>query len=214
MVLFALLPPPRPLDTITLTETTVMLVPGTPPKTDRPAPPPLPAPLLRPHVESVAPPDFTVATITPPSPVPLPAIAPLSTPVLGGVPSGTGASAGSANGTLGTGDGVSGCFDAAWARAVRDRIGHFYRYPRSAMGTHGVVMMQFTVHASGRVQMVKVATSSGNKWLDRAAYNMVEAAQPLPHIPERMHAMRVKAEMAINFGADGVNFPGSPNTCE
>jgi len=29
-----------------------------------------------------------------------------------------------------------------------------------------------------------------------------------------MHATRVMAEMAINFGLDGVNFPGSPNTCE
>jgi len=214
MALIALLSPSLPPDTVILSETTVRLLPDTPPKTDRPSPPPLPALLIRPHVESVAPPDFTVATITPPSPVPLPAIAPLSTPILGGVPSGTGASAGSADGTLGTGDGVSGCFDAAWARAVRDRIGHFYRYPRSAMGTRGVVMMQFTVHASGRLQMVKVAASSGNKWLDRAAYDMVEAAQPLPHIPERMHAMRVLAEMAISFGNNGVSFPGSPNTCE
>ena len=62
--------------------------------------------------------------------------------------------------------------------------------------------------------MLKVATSSGNKWLDRAAYDMVREAQPLPHIPDRMHATRVMAEMPINFGVDRRDFPGSPNTCE
>ena len=214
MALFALLPPPLPPHTMILSETTVVLAPDMPSKTDLPTPPPVPVRLLRPHVESIAPPDFTVATVTPPSPVPLPAIAPLSTPILGGTPSGPGASAGSGNGIFGTGNAASGCFDAAWARAVRDRIGEFYRYPPSAMGAHGVVMMQFTVHASGRLEMLKVATSSGNKWLDRAAYDMVHEAQPLPHIPGRMHAMRVIAEMAISFGAAGVGFPGSPDTCE
>jgi TonB family protein len=213
MALFALLPQPMAAVTV-LSETTVMLVPDMPSKTDLPTPPPVPVRLLRPHVESIAPPDFTVATVTPPSPAPLPAIAPLSTPMLGGTPSGTGALASSGNGTVGTGGAVSGCFDAAWARAVRDRIGEFYRYPSSAMGAHGVVMMQFTVHASGRLEMEKVATSSGNKWLDRAAYDMVHEAQPLPHVPPRMHAMRVLAEMAIGFGAAGVSFPGSPDTCE
>ena len=213
LALIALLPPPLPTDTAILSETTVMLVRDMPSKTDLPTPPPVPVRLLRPHVESIAPPDFTVATVTPPSPVPLPAIAPLSAPILGGNPSGPGASAGSGNGLIGTGNAASGCFDAVWARAVRDRIGQFYRYPRSAMGTRGVVMMQFTVHASGRLEMLKVATSSGNKWLDRAAYDMVHEAQPLPHVPDRMHAMRVMAEMAIGFGADGVSFPGSPDTC-
>jgi len=213
LALIALLPPPLP-DTMILSETTVRLLPDMPSKTDLPTPPPVPVRLLRPHVESIAPPDFTVASVTPASPVPLPAIAPLSTPILGGAPSGPGASAGSANGIVGTGDAVSGCFDAAWARAVRDQIGEFYRYPPSAMGAHGLVMMQFTVHTSGRLEMLKVATGSGNKWLDRAAYDMVREAQPLPHIPNRMHAMRVIAEMAISFGDSDVSFPGSPNTCE
>jgi protein TonB len=213
MALLTLLPPPLPTDTVILSETTVRLLPDMPPKTDLPTPPPVPVRLLRPHVESIAPPDFTVASLTPPSPVPLPASVPLSTPILGGNPSGTGASAGSADGLIGTGNAASGCFDAVWARAVRDRIGQFYRYPRGARGTRGVVMMQFTIHASGRLQMLKVATSSGNKWLDHAAYDMVQAAQPLPRVPERMHAVRVMAEMAINFGADGVSFPGSPDTC-
>lgn len=212
--LIALLPPPLPPDILTLTETTVRILPDMPSKMDRPTPPPVPVRLLRPHVESIAPPDFTVASVTPPSPAPLPAAAPLPTPLLGGNPSSPGESAGSANGLIGTGNAVSGCFDAAWARAVRDRIGKFYRYPRAAKGTRGVVMMQFTIHASGRLEMLKVETSSGNKWLDREAYEMVQAAQPLPHVPDRMHATRVMAEMAINFGLQGVNFPGSPNTCE
>jgi protein TonB len=212
--LIALLPPPLTPDTIILAETTVRILPDMPPKKDHPTPPTVPVRLLLPHVQSIAPPDFTIASITPPSPAPLPAAEPLSTPLLGGNPSGPGESAGSANGIIGTGDAVSGCFDAAWARAVRDRIGQFYRYPRSAGGTRGIVMMEFTIHASGRLEMLKVETSSGNKSLDRAAYDMVRAAQPLPHVPDRMHATRVMAEMPINFGVDGVSFPVSPNTCE
>jgi protein TonB len=213
LFLVALIPPPRAPE-ITLSETTALLLPDPPAKTDRPAPPLLPMLLIRPHVESVAPPDFTVATLTPPSPVPLPAIAPLSTPLLGGIPSGAGASAGSANGSMGTGDAASGCFDAAWARAVRDQIGHYYHYPRGARGARGIVMMQFTVHRSGRVEMLKVGTSSGNKWLDREAYDMVREAEPLPQVPERMHARRVKAQMPINFGVEGAIFSPTPDSCE
>jgi protein TonB len=212
--LVALLPPPLPPDAVILSETTVRILPDMPPKKDRPTPPTVPVRLLLPHMQSIAPPDFTVDSVTPPSPAPLPAAEPLPTPLLGGNPSGPGDSAGSANGIIGTGNAVSGCFDAAWARAVRDRIGLFYRYPRGAKGTRGVVMMQFTIHASGRLEMLKVETSSGNKWLDREAYEMVQAAQPLPHVPDRMHATRVMAEMPINFGVDGVSFPVSPNTCE
>jgi len=212
--LIALLPPPRPPHTVVLSETSVRLLPDMPAKTDRPTPPTVPVRLLLPHVQSIAPPDFTVASVTPPSPAPLPAAEPLPTPLLGGNPSGPGESAGSANGLIGTGNAVSGCFDAAWARAVRDRIGQFYRYPRSAGGTRGIVMMEFTIHASGRLEMLKIETSSGNKSLDRAAYDMVRAAQPLPHVPDHMHATRVMAEMPINFGVEGVSFPVSPNTCE
>jgi protein TonB len=213
LFLLALIQPPRARE-IALSETTAILLPDAPAKADRPAPPLLPMPLIRPRVESIAPPDFTVATLTPPSPVPLPAIAPLSTPLLGGVPSGTGASAGSGNGAIGTGAAASGCFDAAWARAVRDRIGHFYHYPRGARGARGIVMMQLTIHNSGRLELLKIGASSGNKWLDREAYEMVRAAAPLPHVPDRMHAVRVKAEMPINFGVEGASFSPTPDSCE
>jgi len=212
--LIALLPPRLPPDTVMLSETTVRILPDMPSKKDRPTPPTVPVRLLLPHVQSIAPPDFTVASVTPPSPVPLPAAEPLSTPLLGGNPSGPGTSAGSANGLIGTGNADSGCFDAAWGRAVRDRIGHFFYYPRSARDATGVVMMVFTVHASGRLEMLKIETSSGNKSLDRAAYDMVRAAQPLPPVPDRMHATRVMAEMPINFGVEGASFPVSPTTCE
>ena len=84
--LIALLPPPLPPDTVMLSETTVRILPDMPPKMGRPTPPTVPVRLLRPHVQSIAPPDFTVASVSPPSPAPLPPAEPLSTPLLGGTP--------------------------------------------------------------------------------------------------------------------------------
>jgi TonB family protein len=214
LALIALLPPPLPPDTMILSETTVRLLPDTPHKTTPRPPPPFLAPLIRPHAESASPPDFTVAPAAIPLRAPLPAFAPVSSSLAGGITASLGASAGSANGKNGNGEAASGCFDAVWAQAVTNHVGRFYRYPRSANGATGIVMMDFTVRRSGRLDMLQVGKTSGSDSLDRVAYEMVRHAVPLPRIPERMHAERVTVELPIGFGADVANLQPSPGTCE
>jgi protein TonB len=216
LALFALLPPvitPQP-DPQAL-KTIVMLLPS-PPKTRTERTAPFLAPLIKPHAENIAPPDFTIALAAPPAPAALPAAEPLSTPLLGGKPSGNGASAGSANGTNGNGNAVSGCFDAAWAQAVTDRIGKFFRHPRSSSGRDltGIVMVDFTVHRGGWVENVEIGKSSGNDRIDRVASEMVRRASPVPRIPDRMHTDQARVELPMNFGVEGATFQPSPNTCE
>jgi len=215
VALIALLPPPLPQPDMPALETITILLPSPPkPKTERTAP--FLAPLIRPHAENIAPPNFTVASAAPPAPAPLPAIEPLPTPLLGGKPSGGGASAGSENGTNGNGDIASGCFDAAWAQAVTDRIGKFFRHPRSSGGRDltGIVMVDFTVHRGGWVEDVEIGKSSGNDRIDRVASEMVRRAAPLPRIPDRMHTDQARVELPMNFGVEGATFQPSPNTCQ
>lgn len=212
LALLALLPSPISQPNLPVLKTITILLPS-PPRTRTERTAPFLAPLIRPRAENIAPPDFTVASAAPPAPAPLPAIEPLSTPLLGGRPSGSGASAGSANGTNGDGDAVSGCFDAAWAQAVTNRISQFYR-PRSLRGATGIVMMDFTVRRSGWVEDVEVGKSSGNDRIDRVAYEMVRRAVPLPRIPDRMHTDQARVELPMNFGVEGAIFQPSPNTCQ
>jgi protein TonB len=213
LALLALLSPPMAAE-VTLSETTAILLPDRPHKTTPRPPAPFMAPLIRPHAESASPPDFTVAPTAVPLRAPLPAFAPVSSPLAGGITASLGASAGSANGKNGDGEAASGCFDAVWAQAVTNQVGRFYRYPRGADGATGIVMMDFTVRRSGRLDMLQVGKTSGSDSLDRVAYEMVRKAQPLPRIPERMHAERVTVELPIGFGVEGANLHPSPGTCE
>ena len=215
LALIALLPRPAPQPEMPTLKTITVLLPS-PPRTRTERTAPFLAPLIKPHVENIAPPNFTIASIAPPAPAPLPAIEPLPTPLLGGKPSGTGASAGSANGANGNGDAASGCFDAAWAQAVTNRIGKFFRYPRSNSMRilTGIVMIDFTVHRGGWVEQVEVGKSSGNDRIDQVAYEMVRRAAPLPRIPDRMHTDQARVELPINFGVEGATFQPSADSCK
>jgi TonB family protein len=211
MALLALLLPPSLQSDVPTLETLAILLPDPPGKK---ADLPLPAffaPLIKPHAESAALPDFTVASATLPSPILVTPPTIQTSLLIGGAPTGTGAS-GSANGTNGNGDATSGCFDAAWAQAVTDRIGQFY-HPRSTHGAIGIVMMDFTVRRSGWVEDVEVGKSSGNDHLDRMAYEMVRHAAPLPRIPNRMHTDQTRVELPMNFGVEGAIFHPAPGTC-
>ena len=213
--LLAWLPPPSP-PKAALSETTAILMPEAPRKMTVRPPPPFLARLIKLHAETVAPPAFTVVPAPPPpAPAQLPASAATASLLAGGAPSGTsagdGAASGSANGTNGNGKDISGCFDAAWGRAVTDRVGRFYRKPR-ANGATGVVIVQFTIRRSGWLDMLKIGKSSGNEALDQAAYEMVKRALPLPAIPDRMHTKRISVELPIRFGTQD-NFQPSSGTC-
>jgi TonB family protein len=172
--------------------------------------PPALAHLIRPPVQSVSLPVFTIASAAPTWPAPLPASAARTSPLTGGT-SGDGVigQAGAGNGN-GGGNGAAGCLDAAWMQAVTDRVRHFFYYPPSAltMRSTGVVMVHFVVRQDGRLERLEVGKSSGDAVLDNAATDMVHLAQPLPAIPERMHADRVDAILPIYFGP---RFNGSPS---
>ena len=196
----AMPPKPEPIEIVT------KLVPNVPIKKLVLDPPPFVTHLIHPPVQSIAPPAFTVATEAPLAPLPTSAAA--SSPLTGGASDDKG-QGGSANGRNGNGSALSACWDAAWAMAVRDRIGHFFYYPERASRGHvtGVVRVRMVVRHDGRLDLVEVYTSSGSRVLDSAATDMVRKAQPLPAIPERMHADKIDAEMPIGFGLSADEHP-------
>jgi len=206
------------------------LMPEAPRRTSAPRPPPFPVRLTRPREQSIAPPSFTVAPDVAP-PAPSSSSAPVS-PLIGSASAGTGAAeqtgpasggsgtamAGqmaSADGTNGNDSAHSGCWDAAWAQSVTDRIGHYFYYPPRARQQHatGVVMVHMVIRHSGWLNRLEIGKSSGNALLDEAATRMVRNAEPLPRIPERMHAERVYAEMPIEFGNSGQKFKATEGSC-
>jgi TonB family protein len=192
-------------------EITATLAPDVPHKRTVILQPPALTHLLKPPVESVSPPVFTIASAAPIRPAPLPASAAKTSPLTGGTTGdGRMGQAGAGNGN-GGGNGAAGCLDAAWMQAVSDRVGHFFYYPPGALALHttGVVMVHFVVRQDGRLERLEVGKSSGDTLLDRAATDMVHLAQPLPPIPERMHADRVDAMLPIYFGP---RFSGNPST--
>jgi len=73
-------------------------------------------------------------------------------------------------------------------------------------------MVHMLVRRDGRLDLVEIRRSSGHSALDQAATDMVRRAQPLPHIPDRMHADRIDAEMAIFFGKPDI-FTPTPGNC-
>jgi protein TonB len=176
--------------------------------------PPVFAHLVRPRPERPAPPVFTIASGAPPqAPAPLPASAAKSSPLAGGTAgNGPMGQAASANGTNGNGGTLAGCLDPVWMRAVSERVRQFFYYPGPALAlrTTGVVTMHFAVSRNGQIDKLQVSRTSGDDGLDKAAIDIMRKAQPLPPIPDRMHADRVDGELPINFGVR--SFDARPNT--
>ena len=193
-------------------ELTASILPDVPKKRAIEPLPPFLAHLIRPHAEKPALPVYTVSTGAPPqAPAPLPASAAKTSPMPGGT-SGTGpmGQAASGNGTGGNGNGLAGCLDPIWMGAVTDRVRQLFYYPQAALSTRtfGVVYVHFVVHKNGRVTTLDIGKSSGAPMLDQAAHDIVQAALPLPPIPDRMHVDSVDAQLPINFGVR--DFHGQP----
>jgi protein TonB len=189
-------------------EITATLVPDVPHNRTLILRPPALTHLIRPPVQSVSPPVFTIASAAPTRPAPLPASAAKTSPLTGGTSGdGTMGQAGSGNGS---GNGVGSCLDAAWMQAVSDRVKQFYYYPPAALANHttGTAMVHFVARHNGWVDRLEIDKSSGHAGLDRAALDIMHKALPLPPIPERMHADRVDALLPIYFGP---RFNGSPS---
>jgi len=205
--------PVKPMES----EITASVLPDRPNKRAVEPLPPFLAHLIRPRAEKPALPVFTIASGAPPqAPAPLAASAAKTSPMLGGT-SGNGpmGQAASGNGTGGNGGGLAGCLDPVWMRAVTERVRQFFYYPPEALAVHttGVVTMHFSVRRNGQIDRLKIVKSSGNDELDRAATDIMQKAQPLPPIPDRMHTDRVDGDLPINFGVRSFNGGGSVGNC-
>jgi protein TonB len=179
--------------------------------------PPFLARLIKPRAEKPAMPVFTIASGAPPqAPAPLAASAAKNSPMLGGT-SGTGpmGQAASGKGTGGTGGGLAGCLDPVWMRAVTQRVGQFFYYPDTGSATRptGVVTVHFSVRRNGRIDRLEIRKSSGDQALDKAATDIMQKAQPLPPIPDRMHVDRVEGDLPINFGVRKFSGGASAGSC-
>jgi protein TonB len=73
--------------------------------------------------------------------------------------------------------------------------------------------MHFSVRRNGQIDRLKISKSSGNEGLDKAAYDILRKAQPLPPIPDRMHTDRVDGDLPINFGVRSFSGGASPGSC-
>ncbi len=218
--LFALLvwraplaPPSSPVES----EIVAHLLPDWPKKRAVETLPPFQAHLIRPRAEKPALPVFTIASGAPPqTPAPLSASAAKTSPIQGGT-SGNGpmGQAASGNGTGGNGGALAGCLDLVWMRAVTERVRQFFYYPDSALAVHttGVVTIHFSVRRNGQIDRLEISKSSGNDGLDKAAYDIMHRAQPLPPIPDRMHTDRVDGDLPINFGVRSFNGGASRGNC-
>lgn len=200
-----------------MSEITAQLLPDRPNKRAIEPLPPFVAHLIRPRAEKPALPVFTIASGAPPqAPAPLPASAAQTSPLRGGT-SGTGTmgQAASGNGTGGNGGALAGCLDPVWMRAVTERVRQFFYYPEAALAgrTTGVVTMHFSVRRNGQIDRLAIRKSSGNDGLDKAAYDIMQKAQPLPPIPDRMHVDRVDGDLPINFGVRSFNGGSSAGSC-
>lgn len=199
-----------------LPEITAALLPDVPVKRADPVPPVL-AHMIKPRFESPAMPVFTIASGAPPqAPAPLAASAAKTSPMLGGTAgNGPMGQAASGNGTGGNGGASAGCLDAAWMRAVTERVRQFFYYPEAALAVHrtGLVMVHFAVRRDGQIERVRISRSSGDGELDRAATDIMRKAQPLPPIPDRMHTDRVDGDLPINFGVRSFNGSSAAGNC-
>ena len=199
------------------TEIIASVLPDTPNKRALEPLPPFLAHLIKPRAEKAALPVFTIATGAPPqAPAPLPASAAKTSPMLGGT-SGNGpmGQAASGNGTGGNGSGMAGCLDPLWMRAVTERVRQFFYYPPDALSARifGVAMVHFVVRRNGQIERLAIAKSSGNAGLDKAAIDILQKAQPLPPIPDRMHTDRVDGTLPINFGVRSFSGGASAGNC-
>ena len=179
--------------------------------------PPFLAHLIRPRAEKPALPVFTIASGAPPqAPAPLAASAAKTSPMLGGT-SGKGpmGQAASGNGTGGNGGGLAGCLDPVWMRAVTERVRQFFYYPDAARAsrTTGVATIHFGVRRNGQIDRLAISKSSGDEGLDKAATDIMQKAQPLPPIPDRMHTDHVDGDLPISFGVRRFNGGASPGNC-
>jgi len=82
---------------------------------------------------------------------------------------------------------------------VMRRLQRAKRYPASARGVSGTVVVRFTVSRSGGVGGIAVVRSSGHSVLDRAAIAMVRRASPMPRFPDGMGRSSIRFAVPVRY---------------
>ncbi|MEO1205141.1 MAG: TonB family protein [Pseudomonadota bacterium] len=97
----------------------------------------------------------------------------------------------------------------AQAKAIQQYMGDMYRYiqgfrvyPRSKKNGRkrtGKVMVAVTLNSDGSVAERRVTSSSGDRFVDRAALKWIDKATPFPAMPEEAAASPIVVEIPFNF---------------
>jgi protein TonB len=90
---------------------------------------------------------------------------------------------------------------ARWQSRVLAWINRHKRYPRGAKSRReeGMVQVSFAINASGSVVSARIASSSGNPELDKAALEMLHRASPVPAPPPEIASNRMSLSVPVQF---------------
>jgi periplasmic protein TonB len=89
----------------------------------------------------------------------------------------------------------------AYTSLVYFHLQHFKRYPASARGAAGHVVVKFALDRDGDVVSSAVEKSSGNEALDQEALAMLQRAKPFPRFPASTPGSRAWFAAPIVFTA-------------
>jgi len=91
--------------------------------------------------------------------------------------------------------------EADYAKHIQSLIAGYRHYPRRArlQGQQGTARVLFTLDREGKVVHSRIEQSSGHDLLDREVLAMIERAQPLPPIPDRVGRSRLELILPVEF---------------
>ena len=87
----------------------------------------------------------------------------------------------------------------AYNALVFGHMQRFKRYPSSARGASGVVVVRFELNRTGALIGSAVTKSSGNAALDQAALDLLRRASPFPPFPVAKPGERDSYVAPVNF---------------
>lgn len=100
--------------------------------------------------------------------------------------------------TVGLSSATRRALEAEWAATITQRIQRAQRYPRGRHG-EGQVQVAMVIARTGRLEQVRVVTSSGSAALDAAALDAVRSAAPFPAAPGALDKARYPARQWLAF---------------
>jgi protein TonB len=87
----------------------------------------------------------------------------------------------------------------AYNALVFGHLQKFKRYPQTAHGASGTVLVRFALNRAGEVTSSEVTKSSGNTVLDREALDILRRASPFPPFPQAKPGTQDLYVAPVNF---------------